>query len=328
MKKRTKRIAIIVFSLLLIAYLAMSWSLSNLILQPESGLDITKQRIKDKWGTSFDTLMATLPTPEDFSIQSEDDVLIKGKYFKQPDTANCGVIMPHGWTSTWAGMLKYASIFENCGCDLVLYDHRVHGESGGDYPTAGIKEKFDLINVTKWYQAQSGLSKEQIGWLGASWGGGTVLQAGAIYDDVAFIISDAAYQDWFSAVFERAIRENGSWIHLFTPTVMGLVNMRAGVNYKDASPLNAASEIKAPVLLIHSETDEATGSSQGVNISKELNAATSTFHHLDWGGGHTMDVILNKEKYTALVYDFIQEKVGNFGDNCTIPTTDSTDNNL
>ena len=86
---------------------------------------------------------------------------------------------------------------------------------------------------------------------------------------------------------------------------MEIVNWRTGIDYREASPLKATAKIKEPVLLIHSKTDASTDSQQSVNIAKNLNAK-STFHHLDWGGDHTKDVLINKERFRKVVKAFLK----------------------
>jgi dipeptidyl aminopeptidase/acylaminoacyl peptidase len=300
--------------LFVVAIVGMGWFFSNIILFPQNtqmqeDIDLMPER----WGMTYEEVTAQLPTPIDFSVQSVDDVTIKGWLYDYPDTARCAVIYSHGWGSSRAGMLKFADLFWDCGCDLVFYDHRMHNESGGIVATAGIKEKEDLLSVTNWLQANYGYSDQQIAWFGESWGGATVLQAGATEKDVAFIVADSPFQDWDSAIFERGRRQYGDWLMNITPVIMGLVDWRAEVDHNEASPRNAAKSIKEPVFLIHSRTDEATASYQSENIAKNLSPETSEFHHTDWGSTHVQDIITRPEEYRRLLYNFIQDKVGTFG---------------
>ena len=177
--KIIRRLGVIAAITLVISYLGLCWMFSNLILFPESSLERTKSRIETRWGSSFDKMIAPLPVPEEFAVNTFDGLKISGKYFQKSDSARCVIIMAHGWTSTWAGMLKYVPALSDCNCDLVLYDHRVHGESEGIYATGGVKEAKDLLSITTWVEQEKGLREDQIGWFGASWGGATVLTAGA-----------------------------------------------------------------------------------------------------------------------------------------------------
>ena len=302
-----KKVTLTTLMLLILIYIGICYTLSNRVLTPNSSLERTKARIQSSWGTSFEELMVKMPEAKDLRIQGFEGVPISGKYFEVSDTAKCAIIFIHGWSGTWAGMLKYAPVFEDCGCQMIFYDHRVHGESGGEYPTGGIKEKEDLWAVTKWVANKYDLGYDQIGWAGASWGAATALQAAAINEDVGFVLADASYQDWYSTIFERAIRDYGVVINVLTPGVMAFVNWRTGIDYKDASPILAASHITEPVLLIHSRTDTQTSSEQSVNISKKLNAS-SEFHHLDWGNDHTADVWDSKDQFAQLVSAFMKKR--------------------
>ena len=305
------RIGLALAICLIIAYLVISWFLSNLILHPESSLELTKTEIETEWGTTYEALVQLLPTPTEFSITTFDGLQLKGKYYALNDTPKCVIIGAHGWTSTWAGMLKYVPALADCDCDLVLYDHRGHGNSDTAYPTGGFNEAKDLLSITEWVQQEKEFTDKQVGWLGSSWGAATALIAGADKKKVGFIIVDAPFQDWYAAIFERVIKEYGSWTKILATGIMEIVNWRTGVDYKKASPILAAPHIEEPVLLIHSQMDNSTDSQQSVNISKQLNRQ-STFHHLTWGGDHTKDVIINTDKFRGLITEFLKGLDGDF----------------
>jgi uncharacterized protein len=302
--KFLKRAVIILALIICAGYISISWVLSNRVLTPNATHDKTVEKIKIHWGTTYEEMMKLLPSPTDFSVSTFDGLTLQGKYFNVSDSASCAIIMAHGWGVTWANMLKYVPAISDCGCDIIIYDHRAHGESGGQYGTGGINEAKDLLTVTEWVQNQYGFADNQIGWFGSSWGAAAALIAGADEKNVAFIIADASFQDWYSAVFERAEKDYGKGIKLIAPGVMQVVNWRANVDYKEASVLNVAEKIEEPVLLIHSEGDQATASSQSVNISKKLNK-NSVFHHTQWGNAHVMDVVNNQEEYRKLIKEFL-----------------------
>lgn len=310
--KILKRAALSIVILLVVGYLAASWTLSAKVLFPESSLEKTKSRIIQYWGTTYEDAMATMPEPQPFSVQSNDGLSLNGKYFQMSDSSTCAIIMPHGWGAMWADMLKYVPTFSDCNCDFVMYDHRAHGESEGKYATGGIKEAEDLWLVTDWVLSNKNFKLNEIGWMGSSWGAATSLIAGAEPEDVGFIISDSPYQDWHSAVFERAIRDYGSGIQLLASGVMQMVNLRSGVNYKEASPVNKASGIAEPVLLIHSAADTKTSSNQSINIAKNLNPTHSQFHHSQWGNDHVMDAVRNQEEFRELVQQFLKKEAPQF----------------
>lgn len=314
MKKILKQTTVFLSILFMLLYIGLSWMFSTLITQvPPRPEKLEAIKIAEAQGQAYDDKMAQLPTPEPIEILTKDNIKIDGWFFKQSDTAKCAAVLAHGWSGTRMGMLRYSHIFDSCGCDMVIYDHRGHGESGGQYPTGGLKEGQDLLAVTDWLQAKTGLSDAQTAWAGLSWGGAAALQAGGSGREMAFILSDAPFQDWHTAIFERAIRDYGSWVNIMPFGVYTLTKWRTGVDVRAANTVEAAKNINAPVLLIHSQTDEATASQQSVNIAAVLNPKNTQFHHLDWGAGHGKDITENKDKYTALVFEFMKTFAPNFG---------------
>lgn len=308
-----KRILLSVFSLLFVLYLGGSWYFSNLILNPPPGdLQARSEQMRAIDGPAAQPINDWLSIPDTFTVKGADGIQLRGWHFKA-DSAQCAVIMAHGWSTSRLAMLKYIPLFADCGCDMVLYDHRGHNSSDKAYATGGILESKDLLRVTDWTREQTGLTMQQIGWLGVSWGGATVLQAAAVEKEVAFVVSDSPFQDWHSAVLERAIRDYGRWINAFVPTIKGLVDLRAGVQFAAASALVAAPEIEAPVFLIHSRADAATASSQSMNIAAQLNPARSIFHHTEWGNDHAADISNNPDEFKALVDQFMADQVRDFG---------------
>ncbi len=299
-----KRLILVFISILMVAYVGMSYMLSNRVLETNSSFEKTLDDIEKWWNASYEEMIALLPPPSDFDVEALDGVQIKGKYFHVSDSAKCLFIFSHGWARSWENMLKYYPIVDDCNCNVIMYDHRAHGESGGDYPTGGIMESNDLLLVTEWAVENKTYSWDQIAWVGSSWGAGASLIAGADPRDVAFILADSPYQDWYSAIFERAIDDYGSWIKGIAPAVMWWVNMRANIDYQQANPMEKAKEIAEPVFLMHSKSDPETNSQQSVNISKNLNA-NSVFYHNEWGNVHVMDVISNKEEVKDQLSEFI-----------------------
>lgn len=299
-----KRFLITLLVLIVVSYLGLSYILSNKVLETNSSFQKTLDDINNYWGTSYEAMIGQLPPPADFSITSHDDIEIRGKYFTLSDSSSCLFIFSHGWARSWQNMLKYYPMVDKCNCDIIMYDHRAHGDSGGKFPTGGILEAQDLLLVTEWASENKNYTWDQIAWVGSSWGAGAALIAGANDRDPAFIVADSPYQDWYTAIFERAIEDYGAWINGVAPAVMMWVNLRADIDYGDASPMKMAKKIDEPVFLFHSKADPKTNAQQSVNIAANLNDL-SEFHLTEWGNIHVMDVITNKDDMKELLQQFI-----------------------
>ncbi|MGH1433599.1 MAG: alpha/beta hydrolase [Lewinella sp.] len=291
----------------IIVYLGLAYYLSNLVVYPPRRTNAeVRSLMQARAGIDIDTFRQKLPLGEEVTIKVANDLQLAGTYFAQ-DTSRCAFIISHGYGSTRLSMAKYASFLYDCGCDILLYDHRAHGASGGTYATGGAKEAEDLLVITDWLKEKSGLPATQIAWMGESWGGATVLQAGANNEDVAFIIAESSFQDWESAVFERAERMYGNWITWMKPTVWTIVSWRAGTDAYAASPLLKAKNISEPVLLLHSQADTETASAQSVNVAAALPSGQYRFYHLDWHASHGNNVFVRPSEYQKIIFDFIHD---------------------
>jgi len=309
-----KKLILFLLFLLIIIYIAGGYYFSSMLLQPQrTDYKAVQGRNITRTGFDYKDVYNRLGTPQDISVKGTNGAMLNGWYYKQ-DSAQCAIVFAHGWGSNRTGSLKYAPLFEECGCDMVFYDHRAHNQSSGDHGTGGILESKDLLIMTDWLQQQNGLSDQQTAWVGVSWGGATVLQAGGESErQMAFILSDSPFQDWHTATTERADKWFGTWTRMFTPIIKVFVRLRAGVSYDDASSISHVSKIKAPLFLIHSEGDNDTGSQQSVNISKHI-PQRSVFHHTKWGSDHTQDITAHTEKYKSLVNSFTAKYIPEWSD--------------
>ena len=149
MKKILIRLGAVLSILFLGAYIYMSWMFSGLMLRPDAGKRAEKiailQDIKENGAKPGSTLAGISMPYKEFELETEDGITLKGWHFSESDTPICAVVMAHGWSSSRLGSMRYAHVFDSCGCDMVVYDHRAHGESTGDFVGGGDLEKDDLI---------------------------------------------------------------------------------------------------------------------------------------------------------------------------------------
>jgi alpha-beta hydrolase superfamily lysophospholipase len=262
---------------------------------------------EDRWSLDLDSLLRTLPPKESVEITSDfDGIKLRGWLF-QPDSARCGVVMAHGYSVNRANMLKYAPIFSECSCAMLLYDHRGHGESDEAYGSGGYHEASDLITATHFLVEKTGLDLADIGWFGESWGGATVLLAAARPNapKPAWVVSESPFADWESAIMERGVKDYGPALYALSPGAFTWTSFRAGVSFDEVSPMMAAKDIDVPVLLFHSRADTLTAPEQSDRIADNMDPELLTYRPLEWGAWHAHNVIWRREEYTRMVHDFV-----------------------
>ncbi len=239
------------------AVLAASWYFSKLIIHPPvKGVQCTYDLEVDNG--NFDPARWEAWPKEEVRIASPFGYELFGVLVPQ-DAARGTVILAHGVTYTLYGSIKYGQMFRDMGFNLLLYDHRNHGRSGGRDTSFGFYEKYDLQAWVDWVVARPDLATggagHVIGTHGESMGAATVLQHAGIDPRVAFVIADCPFAN---AADEFAYRLREEY-HLprfpLVPLASLITRWRAGWFYRDAAPLVAVPHIAAPVLLIHGAAD-------------------------------------------------------------------------
>jgi len=139
--------------------------------------------------------------------------------------------------------------FRRRGYDVVAYDSRAHGTSGGRAMTYGFYEKVDLQRVL------DVLPAGPVVVVGSSLGAAVALQAAAEDSRISAVIAAEPFSDLQTVVRERAP-------FFFTAGAVGealrLAEKRGKFLVAAVSPLAAAGRITVPVLLIHGAADTDT----------------------------------------------------------------------
>jgi pimeloyl-ACP methyl ester carboxylesterase len=289
-----KRILVIASAIIAFIYLSICYYFSSRIIVPGRDVVPNRSEMSELYGWA-----------KSVSFKTKDYLELKGWYFDNPEEGDCGIILLHGRNNSRYGMRHWMPYFWVKGCDILMYDHRAHGESEGDYGTFGVFESEDLLLAHNLLKEKSNLTDSQIAWVGASWGAATVLQTDMSEVRPMFLLADSPYKDLHAAVMERAIRDYGNWIKALVPTIYWMVRSRANFNPYTTSTLEKVKSIEVPTLLIHSQTDQATSSDQSVAIASVMKQDILTFHHTDWGSLHCKDVQDQPEKYGELIEDFL-----------------------
>lgn len=305
--KKLGWIIAILFIVFLFIYIGASYYFSTVLI------DAPTQSLSDSV-TGMESIGvdgSTLPEPKTVSIEN-GDVTLEGWYYENPADGECAVLLLHGYTGTRAGALQYAPLFWDRGCHLLAYDARGHGNSSKAYHTYGYYEKEDGTAVFNWLLSETGLSPEQVGLTGVSYGAATSLQMAPLTEP-AFVIADSAYQDLRTIVGVQAVNQFGDWINIFVPGAFWMAELRTGMDVDEVSPRNAVADTDTPILLVHSLQDEFTASLNSEGIYANANPDTTVLSINDWGSAHGADIFERPDEYEAMVDNFLAEFVPDFG---------------
>jgi len=151
--------------------------------------------------------------------------------------------------------------FVNRGFDVIAYDSRAHGDSGGDACTYGYFEKEDLRRVLD--TVPSG----PVVLLGTSLGAAVALQEAADDPRVSAVVAAETFSDL------RTIARHRAPFFLPEPTIRKAFSMaeaQGRFEVAAVSPVAAASRITVPVLLIHGQLDGDTPPEHSMRVFAAL----------------------------------------------------------
>lgn len=240
---------------------------------------------------------------EDFYISSDQGYKLHGIWIAKGGSRK-SVVLVHGYGFSLFGSMKYVPIFRRLGFNVLVYDHRYHGLSGGSNTTFGALEKEDLKQMIGWVKDKVG-PKSLVGTHGESLGGATALMEGADDSLVDFIISDCAYA---RMDIELAYRLKVEYrLPAFPVIYIASVLNRfiTGYFFDQVSPMASAMSIQVPTMLIHGTNDTYTPSVQGDMIYDCL-TCPKTFYKVQ-GAGHAKSLNQDPEKYGEEIEAFLKK---------------------
>ncbi|MDM5298621.1 alpha/beta hydrolase [Bacillus pumilus] len=214
------------------------------------------------------------------------------------------IILCHGVTVSLINSVKYMKLFQKLGWNVLLYDHRRHGMSGGKTTSYGYYEKEDLAQVVEWLRKRLGPSAI-IGIHGESMGAvTTLLYAAKPEANANFYIADCPFASFEEQLIYRLktdFRLSGNWI---LPLSDQVLKWRDGYRIRQVAPLDVIDQVKEPVLFIHSRHDDYIPCEQSQKLYERKNGDKQLF--IAPYGAHAMSFSENKEAYEQEVQAFLQ----------------------
>ena len=202
-------------------------------------------------------LFASSRLRDEVTTTADDGTELHG-YLYNEGSAVTVVVLPRFAQDGTADFLPGPSLFDLTGCNILLPEARCHGQSGGDYFTYGLTERYDIAAWLAWAERTLGPQKFIL-W-GEGTGANTALMAAAedlLPGSVAFIVAESPY----ASLHELAKASIWKWYSVpsvpFLAAIEAKIAAKAGYRVKDIDlPAElAAGEDKIPVLFLCSEYD-------------------------------------------------------------------------
>lgn len=195
---------------------------------------------------------------EDFRFTASDDESQLSAWFIPAEKPQGTIIYLHGVGDNKMAGLLLAKVFRDNNFNVLLYDSRVHGESGGRYCTYGFHEKFDVqcaIDTVRAKGLERNLVIGNVGVFGTSMGAAIALQAASIEPRIRAVVSEASYATLRQITVDYQKRLMRLPWHFLRNIAMKRSETIAQFKHREISPLAAVSHIHVPILFIHGIED-------------------------------------------------------------------------
>lgn len=199
----------------------------------------------------------------------EGDVNLRGWYLPG-DKGKPTLIFVHGIGSIRTGdnAMALASRLISHGYNVLLFDLRAHGSSGGDKVSGGVHEQQDVLGAFD-SLVEQGIPSDSIGLLGFSMGAATALLAASQEPAIHAVVADSPYSNASDLMARETARKTifPRWLApIFVPTAKLMADKLHGIDVGSLVPEEAVESLRYPVLVIHGEGDTRIPFEQGVKV--------------------------------------------------------------
>lgn len=214
---------------------------------------------------------------QDISFNTSDSVHISATFIPSAhQPAKATMVMLHGIGACKEFFLPRSSQFCNDSINVILMDHRAHGQSGGEYCTYGYHEKQDVSELIT-----SQLRRDPttpIGIFGSSLGGAIAWQVIGQDDRVSFAIIESTFDELKNVVRVYLARFIGFHFDALADFALWRATQVAQFNSDEVIPMNSAQHASCPVFCAHGSKDIHIPMQLGLNNYSRVTSAGSELH--------------------------------------------------
>lgn len=245
---------------------------------------------------------------QNVSINSRLGYTLQGTYLPNSTQSNKTVIFVHGINGSRLMGLWYAPLYVKAGYNVLIYDSRASGESGGNSVSWGFYEKYDLDQWIDWVEQHH--PNGNIGVHGVSMGAATALmhaEMNEVTHRVNFYIADSGYSD-LEELLTQQINATVSlrdplWVKILLRYSSIMAKWQSGFYYEDVSPVRSVRNVTTPILYLHGDADLLVP----VYMSEQLYTATKGYKekYISSDDPHVMAIFNHKAEYQRRIISFI-----------------------
>jgi pimeloyl-ACP methyl ester carboxylesterase len=198
--------------------------------------------------------------PEPVRLRTMDNIVLSASYYGSISNGP-SYVLGHGFTGS-ASQPRVAAIAEHLngrGASVLALDFRGHGQSGG-LSTVGVLETADVAAGVEWLRARR--PQAPVITLGFSMGASIVVRHAGLGGSADAVVAVSGPGRWYERGTEPMRR-----VHFGVETRLGRLALRlafktrvgGGWDLLPAAPVEVASAVAAPMLVVHGDSDAYFG---------------------------------------------------------------------
>ncbi len=233
-----------------------------------------------------------------------DYIPLSGWYIDSP--GDRVIVMVHGRNGRRDGgdALEIASRIAAHNYDVLMFDFRAHGASGGERFSMGQLEVRDIEGALN-YLAARGVTK--IGVHATSMGGSPMLYAAVAHPEMKALVSDSSFAN-LAPILERELPRADGLPAFFNPGIFFMGKLMFGIDLQSNKPAEAVAKLgDRPLLVIHSSLDDESDTIPVSHAYELQKAGANNPNLVMWlapGKGHCKAYANNKDEYMTRLMAF------------------------
>ena len=249
---------------------------------------------------------------EEVEFTSRGDAITLDGWYLPGDNGKPTIIFVHGIGSMRSGdnATEIAYHLVGQGFNVLLFDLRAHGSSGGDYVSAGYFEQKDVLGAID-FLLKRGVTTDDIGVIGFSMGAGTSILALVEEPGIRALVVDSPYARASDLLTSETTRKTGipEWLSpIFIPAVKVIASLFYGIDVGSLVPEEAVRQLTYPILVIHGKEDTRIPYTHGERVYDEAYQGSTIW--LVPGVEHVDAFLDYPEEYVLRVTEYFIGQLG------------------
>ncbi len=205
---------------------------------------------------------------ESVSFHTDDGITLQG-WWIPTNAARATLVFCHGYAGSKAPDLKYVPTLREHGYNVLLFDFRAHGESGGTRTSLVCNERRDLLAAIAFLQ-QRGI--RQVGLMGFSMGAAVAIATAPLSNAVRAVVADSGFAELRSIVAQH-LRRRGCpppTATLWTALIVRAASAYLACDLSYSDPIRSVGRISPrPLLIIHGGQDQDVPVSEALRLYQQ-----------------------------------------------------------